>query len=147
MILRSSTRRDPDRTSNYKERLTDNFIFTSDTYLDPENHLEVPKSLFETNGFETKGRRRLRYKSVCYDVIELKNFAVENMLRRKNVISFFFPFPLVKGSTVIKNGKFMCFDSDQILGPSFRDKTNHFFECSIADGYEKIGRASCRERV
>ena len=101
------------------ERITDTFKFVSDNYSEPENTLFVPKSIFESTDTPT-----------CYDPIEDENVNVEVMLKNENVISFVFPVPRVKDSKTIHNGKFICFDADQLFKESFVDQGNHFFECS-----------------
>ena len=122
MFNRTVSQRDEDRDPSFQERITDTFKFVSDTYLEDDNHLFVPKSIFES---EEKPR--------CYDPIEDENVNVEVMLKNENVISFVFPVPPVKDSKTIYNGKFICFDADQLLKISFEDKDNHFFECSGVD--------------
>jgi len=55
---RSVSKREDDRDPKYHKRVTDDFIFTSDNYLDDDNYLVLPKNIFENS----PGR-------ICFDAL------------------------------------------------------------------------------
>jgi len=121
---RAVSRRDSGRDPKYQKRVTDEFIFTSDNYLDADNHLDIPKSIFENSPGPT-----------CLEVFLQEDIPIETMLNDKEFtfIVFFLPNPSREDTTLVR-GRFVCFDAKRLLEKDFSDDVNHFFECSRVYG-------------